>query len=69
MDERGVVDDGSPQRRMDGTGVGDEVWGRLEWEIEIRSMEQGAMSARDGPGTARDPATGMGRQVDQWRLQ
>ena len=57
------------QRRKDGTGVGDEDRGRLEWEIEVRSMKQGAMSARDGPGMARDPATGMGRQVDQWRLQ
>ena len=67
-DGRGVVDDGSPQRRKGGTGVGDAVRGQSEWEIEVRSMEQGAMSARDGPGTARDPATEVGRQVDQWRL-
>ena len=64
-DGRGVVDDGSPQRRKGGTGVGDAVRGQSEWEIEVRSMEQGAMSARDGPGTARDPATEVGRQVDQ----
>ena len=68
-DGRRVVDDGSPQRRKGGTGVGDAVRGRSEWEIGVRSMEQGAMSARDGPGTARDPATEVGRQVDQWRLR
>ena len=50
-------------------GMRDGIQRRSGLETGVGSMFQGAESARDDPGKARDPATDVGKQVDQWRLQ
>ena len=50
-------------------GMRDGIQRRSGLETGVGSMFQAAESARDAPGEARDPATDVGRQVDQWRLQ
>ena len=50
-------------------GMRDGIQRRSGLETGVGSMFQAAGSARDAPGEARDPATDVGRQVDQWRLQ